>query len=69
VAEPASDWDLQIAQMRANVPRLKEAMEAAAETYSLFARQYKLYFDALVFDGFTPQQAMEIVKAQGWVPK
>jgi len=63
------DWDLRIAEMRANVPRLKEAMEATAESYGLYAKQYKRYFDHLVAEGFLPQQAIEIVKTQGWVPK
>jgi len=43
VAEPVIDWDLRIAQMRANVPRLKEAMEVAEEREAMTT----LDFDSL----------------------
>jgi hypothetical protein len=39
------------------------------ETYPDYAAQYKRYFDALVTGGFTPAQALEIVKAHGWMPR
>jgi hypothetical protein len=71
-ADPPStaiDFDLRIAEMRANVSRLKEAMAVTAESYSLYAQQYRRYFETLVAEGFTSEQALSIVMTQGWVPK
>jgi hypothetical protein len=65
----AIDFDLRIAEMRANVSRLKEAMAVTAESYSLYAQQYRRYFETLVAEGFTSEQALSIVMTQGWVPK
>ena len=55
--------------MRANYPLLLDAMSTVAEQYAGFAKQYRRYFEELVAAGFMPQQALEIVKAHGLVPK
>jgi len=62
-------WEEQVAMLKANRPRLAEAMALVAETYVEYAKQYRAYFNALTAQGFTPEQAMEIIKAHGWVPK
>lgn len=66
---PVVDWEEQVAMIKANRPRLAEAMTLVGETYPTYAKQYRKYFEALTAQGFTPEQAMEIVKAHGWVPK
>ena len=63
------DWEEQVAMIKANRPRLAEAMALVGETYPTYASQYRKYFEALTAQGFTPEQAMEIVKVHGWVPK
>jgi hypothetical protein len=62
-------WEEQVALMKANRPRLLEAMELLRETYPLYAEQYRKYFEALTAQGFTPEQALELIKAHGWLPK
>lgn len=64
-----ADWQLELAKMKANLPIIRELMAFTAERYSTYARQYKTYFDALILEGFTQEQAMEIIKAHGWMPK
>ena len=63
------DWEEQVAMMKANRPRLAEAMALVSETYAMYAKQYRQYSDALTANGFTPEQAMQIIMAHGWVPK
>jgi len=63
------DWELQLAQVKANLPMVREYMALQRETYVMYATQYRAYFDALVAGGFTPEQALEIVKTQGWLPR
>ena len=63
------DWEEQVAMIKANRPRLAEAMALVVETYPTYAKQYRKYFEALTAQGFTPEHAMEIVKAHGWIPK
>ena len=67
--EEGVDWQIRLAQMKASLPLLREYMEWVVESYSLYAKQYRAYFDALVTAGFSAEQALEIVKAQGWIPK
>lgn len=62
-------WEEQMAMMKANRGRLLEAMGAVREMYSAYSEQYRRYFEALTAQGFTPEQALEIVKAHGWLPK
>ena len=64
-----TDFELQLAHMRANYPSLLEAMATVAEQYASYAKQYRRYFEELTAAGFTPEQAIEIVKAHGWMPK
>ena len=66
---PVVDWEEQVAMIKANRPRLAEAMVLTAETYTMYAQQYRQYFEALTANGFTPEQAMQIIMAHGWVPK
>ena len=67
--DKALDFELQLATMRANFPRLLEAMATVAEQYASYAKQYRRYFEELTAAGFTPEQALEIVKTHGWMPK
>ena len=67
--DKALDFELQLATMRANYPHLLDAMATVAEQYAAFAKQYRRYFEELTAAGFTPEQALEIVKAHGWMPK
>lgn len=39
------------------------------DRYAMFAQQYRVYYMALLNAGFTAEQALEIVKAHGWIPK
>jgi hypothetical protein len=64
-----ADWQIRLAQFKASIPMIRDALELVASTYPDYAAQYKRYFDALVTGGFTPEQALEIVKAHGWMPK
>lgn len=68
-AHKAVDWELQLAQVKANLPMVREYMALQRDNYAIYATQYRAYFDALVVAGFTPEQALEIVKAHGWIPK
>jgi len=64
--DEALDFELQLDAMRANYQYILDAMATVTEQ---FAKQYRRYFEELVAAGFMPQQALEIVKAHGWVPK
>lgn len=64
-----ADWEERVALLKANRPSLLEAMGLIRETYPAYAEQYRKYFTALTDQGFTPEQALEIVKAHGWMPK
>lgn len=64
-----TDWELEMAKLRANQSRMVEGMEIVKGMYEAYAKQYKAYYDALVAQGFTSEQAMEIVKAHGWIPR
>lgn len=63
------DWELEMAKLKASLPRVREMMAWITTHYPEYAQQYKRYFDALVAEGFTPEQAIEIIKVHGWVPK
>lgn len=63
------DWEEQIATLKASKGRILELMATIREMYPAYAEQYRKYFEALTGQGFTPEQAMEIVKAHGWMPK
>lgn len=63
------DWEEQVALLKANRPRLLEAMAIMIESYGAYAAQYRKYYNALTSEGFTPEQALEIVKVHGWMPK
>lgn len=63
------DWELEMAKLRANQSRMVEGMEIVKDMYEMYAKQYKVYYDALVLSGFTKEQAMEIVKIHGWMPR
>jgi len=65
----SADWEIKMAQFKLNMPMVREALDLVASTYPDYAAQYKRYFDALVAGGFLPEQALEIVKAHGWMPK
>jgi len=68
-SDPTLDWELKIASVRADLPRLREAMEVVREQYAGYAVQYKAYFDALLAQQFTPEQALAIICAHGWLPR
>lgn len=63
------DWELKIATVKADAPRLREAMEIVLTHYVDYARQYRAYYDALLAQQFTPEQALAIVLAHGWIPR
>lgn len=63
------DWAAKIAFETANFSRIKDAFDVVIRRYPLFAKQYRTYFLALTDVGFTPEQALEIVKAHGWMPR
>lgn len=65
----ALDWELKIASVKADLPRLHEAMDIVKEQYANYAVQYKAYFDALIAQQFTPEQALAIICAHGWLPR
>jgi len=66
---PQADWELRLAQMGADRPRLMAAMAVVAESYAMYAKQYRAYYDALIAEQFTPEQALAIIKAHGWLPR
>lgn len=63
------DWAAKIALETANFSRIKDAFEVMVPRYSLFAKQYRIYFLVLTAEGFTSEQALEIVKVHGWIPR
>ena len=65
----SADWEIRLAHFKSSIPMVREALDLVASTYPDYAAQYKRYFDALVAGGFTPEQALELVKAHGWMPK
>jgi hypothetical protein len=68
-SDPTLDWELKLASVKADLPRLREAMEVVRGQYLDYAAQYKAYFDALLEQKFTPEQALAIVCAHGWLPR
>ena len=64
-----ADWQLKLAQFKLSLPMVREAMAEMKQSYAMFAQQYRVYFDSLVAAGFTPEQALELVKAHGWMPR
>lgn len=63
------DWELQLAAAKAGAPRIREAMEIVRTQYGDYAAQYRAYYDALIAQQFTPEQAIRIILAHGWVPR
>ena len=63
------DFELTMAGARADVPRLAEAMEFMRGQYPLYAQQYRAYYDALIAQKFSSEEAIRIVMAHGWIPK
>lgn len=53
-------------QMMSMVQDLKARSEAYCEYLSEVAKMMKAAFDALIKNGFTEAQAMQIVCARGW---
>lgn len=64
-----ADWVAMLAEIGANAPRRTEAFAIVAQQYPTYAKQYRTYFLALTAEGFTPEQALDIVKAHGWIPR
>ena len=62
------DQQLDLARVKANFPIIQEFMEVIGKQYPAYARQLKMFYDALVEAGFTKQEALEIVKIKGWAP-
>lgn len=48
-----------------NAQSLRERSEALIESNRVMAKLMKATFDGLVDEGFTPSEALEIVKARG----
>lgn len=63
------EWTTKLAEEMANLSRLKEVFALTRDRYAMFAQQYRVYYMALLNAGFTAEQALEIVKAHGWIPK
>lgn len=64
-----ADSQLKIAQWKANLPMLLDAFAELALQYPIVAKQYRLYYLALVEAGFSTEEAMDIVITHGVVPK
>jgi hypothetical protein len=64
-----AEWAVKLAAVSANLPRVIEAFSEIAKQYPHYAKQYRTYFLALTAEGFTPEQALEIVKAHGVMPR
>lgn len=62
-------WEEYAAILRANLPRIKEAAEIVRAQYPILARNYKAFYDALIAEGFTSEQALDVVKVKGWLPE
>lgn len=69
MAADYADVQLQIAQWRVNLPMLTEIFAGLAEQYPMMAKQYRLYYTALIDAGFSPSDALEIVKLHGVFPR
>lgn len=54
-----ADVQLQIAQWRTNLPMLTEIFAGLAEQYPVMAKQYRLYYTALIDAGFTASDAVD----------
>lgn len=62
------DQQLDLARIKANFSMVQEWMKVIGEQYPAYAKQLKMFYDALVEAGFTGQEALEIVKTKGWAP-
>jgi hypothetical protein len=62
-------WELKLAVLKDERKMIKEFMALVLPDYPMYAKQYKAFFDALVNAGFTPEQALDIIKTQGWMAK
>lgn len=54
------------AEMMRQNQELKKRFEATAESISLQAKLLRSAYESLLDTGFTPLEALEIVKARGW---
>jgi len=52
-------------EARKNMQDFEESFELRCDIYKTMAREFKVLFDAYVSEGFTPEQALEIIKARG----
>lgn len=59
-----SDKMLALAQMKLEVPFLKEMIENLILQHAPIARCYKSFFDNLMQQGFTESQALDILKSK-----
>jgi hypothetical protein len=62
-------WATNLAAMAANLPRVVELFGEIAKQYPYYAKQYRMFYLELTAEGFTPEQALEIVKAHGVMPR
>lgn len=67
--DAAIDWELKLASVKADQPRLRDAMEVVRQQYADYAQQYRAYYDALIDQKFTPEQALSIIATHGWIPR
>lgn len=63
------DFEIELARLKANAPAIISLFDVLAPQYVMFAKQYKRFFDALVAEGFKPEEALELVKTYGIIPK
>jgi len=61
------DPQIILAEAKASWPTTVDALVLQREWYPEYARQFKSAYDALVQAGFSDWQALEIVKARGWM--
>lgn len=64
-----ADWELSLARLEVDRSRIMGAMAVVAQSYPMYAKQYRLYYDALIAEQFTPEQALVIIRAHGWLPR
>lgn len=54
-----------LADARQQLINMTHQMEYNLQTQALFAKMLRSYYDALVREGFSETQALEIIKARG----